>query len=102
MCDAWIRDARDHFGEPRRLTQAVVKSELAAIGITFRRTPYDDFRVNFRGGTEESAYFTDDLADALDSGRAMAAELRKRTRELVTLKLPRTIAAAHALESFII
>lgn len=89
--------------KPRKLTQAMVKSELNAMGLSFRRTAWgDEFRVNYRGGTEDSAYYTDDLSDALDTGKAMAAALAKRTRELVTLRLPVSLARAHALESFAI
>jgi hypothetical protein len=31
-----------------------------------------EWRVNFRGGTDATAYVTDDLQDAFDHGRAMA------------------------------
>lgn len=89
--------------KPRKLTQAMVKSELNAMGLSFRRTAWgDEFRVNYRGGTEETAHYTDDLEDALGTGRYMAAELKKRTQQLVTLKIPLSLARANALESFMV
>lgn len=32
----------------------------------------DEYRVNFTGGREATAYYTDDIADALATGLAMA------------------------------
>lgn len=84
---------------PRKLRHDDVKAELQGLGLTFRHRD-GEFRVNYRGGTESTAYYTDDLEDARDTGRAMAAELAKRTRQLVTLRLPLSIARANALESF--
>lgn len=56
-----------------KLTQANVKTALAAIGLTFRKTEYGEFRVAFREeNNESSAYYTDDLQDAYDTGCMMA------------------------------
>lgn len=53
-----------------------VKAELRNYGMTIKREKLGsyshEYRVNFIGGTEESAYYTDDLRDASDTGRAMA------------------------------
>ena len=57
-----------------RLTLASVRAELGAVGMRIARTPYGEFRVAFASDRERSAYFTDDLADALATGRVMAAE----------------------------
>lgn len=56
-----------------RLTFASVKAELRDLGVTIRRTGLGgEFRVNFLGGTEGTAHYTDDLADARDTGDHMA------------------------------
>ena len=48
-----------------KLLQSFVKSELKSLGISFKSNPdTGEFKV---GGS----YYTDDLQDALDSGRAM-------------------------------
>jgi hypothetical protein len=47
-------------------------AELRAGGVQID-TPPGEYRVNYRGGKSETAYFTDDLADAIEHGRAMAA-----------------------------
>jgi hypothetical protein len=48
-----------------------VKQLLAEKGLTFRKEQCGEYRVNFKGGTEASAYYTDDLSDALNTGYAM-------------------------------
>ncbi len=44
---------------------------LRALGIVIRRED-GEFRVNFRGGDEATAYYTDDLDDAVETGQDMA------------------------------
>jgi hypothetical protein len=48
-------------------------AELRRLGITLARLP-GEYRVNFRGGAEATAFCTDTLDDALALGKAMAAE----------------------------
>lgn len=36
-------------------------------GFTLRKTDEGKFRLNFRGGPEATAYYTDDLQDAVDT-----------------------------------
>jgi len=49
-----------------------IKINLRSLGLTIRKTD-GEFRVAFRGnGHEDSAYYTDDLQDAYDTGRQMA------------------------------
>lgn len=55
------------------LTFPVVRSRLSAIGVTITRR-LDEYRVNFRGGREATAYYTSDLADAYGTGRMMITE----------------------------
>lgn len=53
-----------------------VKTELRALGITITRKPATgEYRVNFRDGLEATAYYTQDLEDALNTGRTMATYL---------------------------
>lgn len=51
---------------------------LAALGLTLKRTGHGtEFRVAFRGlgpESEATAYYTDDLSDAVATGRQMAAQ----------------------------
>jgi hypothetical protein len=53
------------------LTLAAVSAELRRLGVAIRSAP-GEYRVNYRGGQETTSYHTDDLADALATGRAMA------------------------------
>ncbi len=59
----------NHQGQP-----TTVKSALAAIramGATAGRTSYAEFRVNIPSGTEATAYYTQDGADAVATARDM-------------------------------
>jgi hypothetical protein len=59
--------------DPPGLTVSQVHAQLAQHGIVLRKkNEYGDFRVNFRGGGEGTAYYTPDLDDALATGLAMA------------------------------
>ena len=50
-----------------------VRERLNAVGITIRySTDFRDYRVNFRGGAEATAYYTPDLNEALYTGLDMA------------------------------
>jgi hypothetical protein len=59
------------YSRPKVLTLAWVKPELGAIGMTCRKTDGDDYRVNFRGFPEDSAYYTPDLDDAYNTAVMM-------------------------------
>lgn len=77
-----------------------VAAELRLLGITIRRLP-GEYCVNFRSGVEKTARFAEDLDQALELGRAMAAEKvaegastekpsgRKLRRKKMTLKARR-------------
>jgi hypothetical protein len=56
-----------------KLSLNIVRAQLSAIGLTIR---HDDgeYRVNKKNGREATAYYTNDLEDALNTGRAMAAK----------------------------
>jgi hypothetical protein len=51
----------------------LAKVELSRLGVVMRRTGQgDELRVNIVGGTEATAYYTDDLDDARNTGILMA------------------------------
>ena len=60
-------------------TLADAKKELASIGISIRKED-DEYRVNFKGGTEDTAYYTDDLDDAVGTGKLMAKEKKESAK----------------------
>lgn len=54
---------------------AKAKKELAPLGleVTFDKET-EEYRVNFKGGKEGTAYYTNDVDDAIGTGKAMAKE----------------------------
>lgn len=64
-------------GVPSRPTE---RARLRAAGMTIRVTPDGQYRVNFLGGCELTAFYTLDLDVALETGLAMAAERRRRLK----------------------
>ncbi len=57
------------------LTVKGVQGELAANGVAFRSLPESgEFRVVVMGKAEIQAYYTDELGDALSTGKAMAGK----------------------------
>jgi hypothetical protein len=56
-----------------RLKLKAAQSDLRAIGITLRKVE-DDYQVYPKGDTSK-AYFTNDIEDAFNTGRAIAAQL---------------------------
>lgn len=54
-----------------RLTIAEAKAELKQLGVTLTKRD-GEFRVNVSGASELHAYYTDDITDAVASGRVMA------------------------------
>jgi hypothetical protein len=58
------------------LTIKLAKEICKALGLTLSKTQAGDFRVAYKGEyfeVEPSAYYTDDLMDAVDTARAMVA-----------------------------
>lgn len=49
-----------------------IRVALAAMGIVIKKTSEGDYRVNFRNGDEATAYYTNDLDDAFNTGKVMA------------------------------
>jgi hypothetical protein len=60
------------------MTLQEAKSVARHLGLTLRQVR-GDYRVNFRDGNETTAYYTNDLEDAVNTAVEMA---RKREREL--------------------
>jgi hypothetical protein len=56
-----------------KLTIATARTILAGLGMTLMRGAPGEFRVNFRDDRAATAYYTDDLQDAVDTARHMAA-----------------------------
>ena len=62
------------------LTNVFVRTDLAGRGVKFKATGHGDFRICVAGEGEAAAYYTDDLQDALETGRAMADHADKRAK----------------------
>jgi hypothetical protein len=57
------------------ITLQKAKSIARHLGVTLRKVRSGDYRVNFREGNETTAYYTDNLEDAINAAVEMA---RKR------------------------
>lgn len=77
VVDAWLSREGEHVDlrakRGKKATVAQVKVMLRARGIVLSKKD-GEYRVNFRGGREGTAYYTDDLADALSTGQAMVGQ----------------------------
>lgn len=62
---------------PAKLTQATVKAALRDLGITFKKTEWNEYRVNYAGGNEDTAAYETDLESAFDTGKSMAEYAEK-------------------------
>jgi hypothetical protein len=65
------------------MTLQQAKSIARHLGLTLRKVRSGDYRVNFRDGNEMTAYYTDNLEDAVNAAVEMA-----RKRELSTWPKP--------------
>ena len=54
------------------MTLQEAKSIARHLGLTLRKVRSGDYRVNFRDGNETSAYYTDNLEDAVNTAVEMA------------------------------
>lgn len=52
-------------------TLARAKAVLRAVGVTINKR-HGEYRVNLLGGREATAYYTDDIQDAVETGLRMA------------------------------
>ena len=59
-------------GMRNTMTMQNAKDECRDLGMTIRyNVGCDEYRVNFKGGTEATAYYTNDRDDAVLTARAM-------------------------------
>ena len=54
------------------MTPQEAKSIARHLGLTLRKVRSGDYRVNFRDGNETTAYYTDNLEDAVNTAVEMA------------------------------
>jgi hypothetical protein len=59
------------------MTLQEAKSIARHLGLTLRKVRSGDYRVNFRDGNETTAYYTDDLEDAVSAAVEMARKRRQ-------------------------
>jgi hypothetical protein len=70
----------------KRLTMKHARATLAPLGMTIKRTEWEEFRVNVANGREETAYYATDLEDALLTGIEMAkieARIQAKHKQLM-------------------
>jgi hypothetical protein len=58
----------------KAMTLQEAKSIGRHLGLTLRKVRSGDYRVNFRDGNETTAYYTDDLEDAVNVGLEMVRQ----------------------------
>lgn len=75
----WGRPLLEAVNEPPRLTQAYVRDQLRPLGVSISKRQENEYHVRVIGSPAGEGYFTPDLRDALDTGRAMAAEKQRNT-----------------------
>lgn len=63
-------------------TENNARKELAKYNMVIRKDASKEFRVNFRGGKEATAYYTADLQDAVETGKKMSG-----TQQATPMKL---------------
>lgn len=57
-----------------KLTIKQAKQIVSNLGLVLKRNAeFNEFSVNFRGGNEVTAYYTNDIYDAVATARVMAA-----------------------------
>lgn len=61
----------------KRWTLKEAKKELNAIGMSISKRD-GEYRVNYKGGKESTAYYTNDLGDAVSTGVEMSADAATR------------------------
>ena len=55
------------------MTLQEANDQLRPIGITLRKRD-GEYRVNYKGGCEDTAYYTNEVEDAVLTGKAMARQ----------------------------
>lgn len=70
------------------LTLRSVRKELMIYKVRIRKTVDGEYRVSVKGQGEDSAYYTNDLYDALQTGKDMAARAGTNPRPADTATEP--------------
>lgn len=58
-----------------------VAKDLASRGMSFKKTEAGDYRVNFKGGKEATAYYTNHLGDAHATGTTMSKAVKHLNKQ---------------------
>jgi hypothetical protein len=77
MLSWWFESGCFPMTIQKPMTLQEAKSIARHLGLTLRQVRSGDYRVNFRDGNETTAYYTNDLEDAVNTAVEMA-----RKREL--------------------
>jgi hypothetical protein len=77
-CEATKKRFRRQWCSHKAMTLQEAKSIARHLGLTLREVRPGAYRVNFRDGNETTAYYTDNLEDAVNTAVEMA-----RTRDVV-------------------
>jgi hypothetical protein len=75
MLSWWFESGCFPMTIQKPMTLQEAKSIARHLGLTLRQVRSGDYRVNFRDGNETTAYYTDNLEDAVNTAVEMA---RKR------------------------
>lgn len=59
------------------MTLKNLTEKCRAMGLTCRKRD-GEYRINYKGGSEETAYYTDDMGDALDTAVCMHRAQQER------------------------
>jgi hypothetical protein len=70
-----------------KLTQKTVRATLAPLGVTLSKNCHAEYVVRLKNAPRGEGYFTNDLTDALETGKLMA-EREKTAKVLVSILNP--------------
>ena len=73
-CEATKKRFRRQWCSHKAMTLQEAKSIARHLGLTLRKVRSGEYRVNFRDGNETTAYYTDNLEDAVNT----AVEMTRR------------------------
>src|SRR5262249_13920285 len=83
-CEATKKRFRRQWCSRKAMTLQQAKSIARHLGLTLRKVRSGDYRVNFRDGNETTAYYTDNLEDAVNT----AIEMARKRASVVTKECP--------------
>jgi hypothetical protein len=83
-CEATKKRFRRQWCSHKAMTLQQAKSIARHLGLTLRKVRSGDYRVNFRDGNETTAYYTDNLEDAVNT----AVDMARKRASAVTKECP--------------